>query len=236
MNTNNATAENPLTEAVQKAAKKKAVRYTPEADADFSTVITNVNDAWKANTQIKLLWITQPEFETMVTGFNQSLQSRKSDGGNRPSQTSTLKNLNAQMDKGVQEVKTCIAYKFKKANATAQYARYGIVKENRAYVLPKDNDERLKALPLMIAAIAADGFGNEEYGTAFWTGIEQEFTTALKAASTTDGKVTGSVSTKGVAKKGIIKAMNALRLTLEANYPDTYKAVYREWGWQKEKY
>ena len=226
----------PAETAAKQPAKKQAASYTPKADSDFSTVITSVNAAWKTNTQIKLLWITQADFEAMVTDFNQSLQLRKMDGGNRPSQTNTLKKLNAQIDTGMQEVKTYIEYKFKKANAIAQYARYGIVKENGSYGLSRDNDERFKSLPLMVAAIAADGFGNEEFGTAFWTGILQDFTTALKAASTTDGKVTGSVSAKDQTKKQIIKVMNALRLVLQGNYPDTYKAVYREWGWQKEKY
>lgn len=30
--------------------------------------------------------------------------------------------------------------------------------------------------------------------------------------------------------------MDSLRLLLKANYPDTYAAVYRDWGWHKEDY
>jgi hypothetical protein len=39
------------------------------------------------------------------------------------------------------------------------------VKVGSNYRLPKDNDKRLLALPLMAAAIAADGFGAEEFGS-----------------------------------------------------------------------
>jgi hypothetical protein len=41
----------------------------------------------------------------------------------------------------------------------------------------------LAAAP-MIGAIAADGFGAEEYGTAFWTGVKTSYTTAYSATNT----------------------------------------------------
>ena len=32
------------------------------------------------------------------------------------------------------------------------------------------------------------------------------------------------------------KVLNSLVLLIHCNYPDTYKSVVREWGFQKEKY
>jgi hypothetical protein len=32
------------------------------------------------------------------------------------------------------------------------------------------------------------------------------------------------------------KVLNSLVLLIHCNYPDTYKSVLREWGFQKEKY
>jgi hypothetical protein len=32
------------------------------------------------------------------------------------------------------------------------------------------------------------------------------------------------------------KILNSLVLLIHCNYPDTYKSVLREWGFQKEKY
>jgi len=215
---------------------KTKKRYTPDADSDFLTVSKKVRDAWAGNPLITLIWTNQAAFNTMVNNYEAFLGTRKSDGSFRPSETQTLGQLDTQINTAVSEVKTYIEYKFKKPNAVAQYARYGIVKENGTYILPRDKDDRKLSLPLMITAIAADGFGAEKYGTAFWTAMKTDYDAALKAASDTDGDVSGGAANKNQYKKQVAKVMNALRLVLKGNYPDTYKAVYRQWGWQKEDY
>lgn len=216
--------------------KKSKKDYTPNADADFLTVSKKVNETWLANPAITLIWIKQPAFAAMVADYDTQLGTRLSDGSFRPGYTQTRKQIDQQMDDAVTEVKVYIEKKYKKANAVAQYARYGIVHSSDGYQLPKDKDNRLLSLPLMIAAIAADGFGAEEYGTAFWTNIKASYETAVQNAGNTDGAVSKAVGNKNLQKKNISKVMSALRYVLRGNYPDTYKAVYREWGWQKEDY
>ena len=216
--------------------KKNKKEYTPQADTDFLTVSKNVSKSWLANPAITLLWINQAAFNTMVTIYETSLNTRLSDGSFRPSITQTLNQLDQQMDDAVSEVKVYIQKKFKKENAIAQYARYGITKSNASYQLPKDRDSRKTNLALMITAIAADGFAAEEYGTAFWTAIKTSYELALNNATTTDSSVSKNTAGKNLQKKNITIVMNALRYVLRGNYPDTYTAVYRDWGWQKEDY
>ena len=55
-------------------------------------------------------------------------------------------------------------------------------------------------------------------------------------ATTVDGSVSKKVGDKNELRKTILKTHNALINVLKANYPDTYKSVIREWGFQKEKY
>lgn len=213
---------------------KKA--YTPIADADFLTVSQKVSTSWAANPAITLLWIAQPVFKTMVDDYNAAYSTRLKDGSERPSLTQSIGQLETQMDAAVEQVKVYIQKKFKKQNAAAQYARYGILHQGSAYRFARDRDNRKTSLPLMIDAIAADGFGAEEYGTAFWTAMKTNYETAVATAGNTDGKVSTSVSSKNEQKKNITQVMNALRFVLKGNYPNTYKSIYREWGWQKEDY
>lgn len=217
-------------------APKNKKDYTPTADADFLTVCKAVMLSWLANPAITLLWINQAAYAAMVAAYETSYSTRLSDGSVRPSITQTLSQLDKQMDDAISEVKVYIQKKFKKANAEAQYARYGIINVNGSYRLPRDRDNRKTSLPLMIAAIAADGFGAEEFGTAFWTTMKTDYELALSNAGDTDSLVSKGASGKNQQKKNITKVMNALRYVLRGNYPDTYAAVYREWGWQKEDY
>lgn len=222
--------------APAKIKSKKSKGYTPTKDSDFDTVCNAVSTAWAANPTITLIWKTPAQFAAMVTAYSTAFGSRLSDGGNRPSQTQTLEQLDEQMDEAVTDVKTYIEKKFKKKNAPAQFARYGIVHTTRGYTLPKDRDQRKLNLQLMIDAIAEDGFDTEEFGATFWTTMQTNYTKALNDASTTDGSVSTNVAAKNEQKAAITKVMDALRLVLKGNYPDTYAAVYRDWGWQKEDY
>lgn len=224
-----------ITEGATPSLRKKD--YTPEADSDFSTVAKKVSDAWEANPGITLLWKTQAQFAAMVAGFDADYGTDLSTGSGRPSISATLRNLDKQIDIGVTEIKVYIQKKFKSPNGPPEYPRYGIVHTSKGgYRFPADRDQRKNNLDLMLAAIVADGFGAEPYGTAYWADIKTNYLAALASATTVDGTVSTSASSKNNQKKAISKVMTALRSVLRGNYPDTYKAVYRDWGWQKEDY
>lgn len=205
----------------------------PRKDVDFLTTAEAVAATWATKPIITLIWITQAEFATTAQTYRTVLSQRQNTGSGRSSITNNLKNINKQINDAVTEVKVYIEKKFKKANAIAEFSRYGIIKESKTYRLPKDANARLEALTLMQAAITKDGFDNEEYGKTFWATITTNFKAALDAANAIDSTVSGKVATKNELKKQLTKVLKALLKLIEANYPDTYKGVKREWGWKK---
>ena len=217
-------------------AKPNTTATMPEADIDFMDVAKAVAGTWLANPAITLLWKTSSDFDKDVQAYATALGSRQNTGSLRPGLTQNLRLLDKKIDDAVAEVKVYIERKFKTANATAQFARYGIVKENRAYMISRDRNNRNASFDLMIAAIAADGFGSEEYGSAFWTSMKTDYNAALQLASTTTGDLSGKVATKNQQKQAIKKVLAALLLLLRGNYPETYPEMYRLWGWKKESY
>ena len=230
INATDGSGETPTPKTTRK------VSLIPRKNADLLTLAKSVNTKWAATPALTLLWITQPNYATIVNGYDTNLAARLAVGGGRQAQTQTLQQVNKNIDTAVSNVKLYIDKKFKKANAIAQYSRYGIVQENKTYILPRDNDKRLLALPLMQAAIIADGFATEEFGTTFWTNTVTDF----KAAFTTSGTTTKSISSKVVAKdtdiEKIKKALDCIVHLLQANYPDTYEAELRNWGFIKQNY
>ncbi len=204
--------------------------YSPQALTDLDSVALKVNEKWEATPVITLVWTTQAQYAELATNFSAALAKQGTAEGNAPAQTLSLRQLDTKMNTAVNDVKGGILNKFKKGNEVAQYARYGIVKESSGYTLPRDRDKRLKNLDLMIAAIGADGFDNEDWGKAFWTGIRSDYEKALTASSSNDGSIsTGSGNLVAMAKQ-IEKVHTGLRFVLRGNYPDTYKSVYRDWA------
>ena len=58
----------------------------------------------------------------------------------------------------------------------------------------------------------------------------------MTQAQHTDSSVSNIVGDKRQLKAELRKVLNSLVLLIHCNYPDTYKSVLREWGFQKEKY
>jgi hypothetical protein len=218
--------------------KPVKTRTIPQADADFKDLAEAVANNWLANPDITLRYKKAPDFKKEVTDFADSLVSRITTGSLRPGQTSTLLRLDEQIDAAVGKVKTYIEKKYEDGNPQAQYARFGIIKENRGYVISGDRNNRLPALQQMIDSIAAEGFGNEKFGTAFWTDMQTAYTAAFSQASTTTGEVSSKVATKNERKKVIRRVLASLLKVLDGNYPnhEEYKGVIRQWGWKKESY
>jgi len=217
----------------EKTEKEK--RGTPRADADLLTVAERVSESWLNNGHIALLWTNATEFSGHVAAFKSGVNKTRSASALRPAQSQQLAVLDKTTDDAVKEVKLYIKLKWKQA-ADAQYARFGILRERGSMRLPKDRDERYQSLLLMVRAIAEDGFDNEEYGKDFWTGMVNQYKTALTVSGQTHGAISTSAGNKNEVKKNIQKTLKCLTLVLKGNYPDSYPQVLRAWGWQKEQY
>ena len=208
----------------------------PVADIDFGNVVGKVRDKWETSTWLSLLWITFPEFQTKANDYQTTLTERLQTGKNRPQITQSLKKLNKEIDEKLANIKGYIADKYGKNSAVSYYPSFGIEFYKKAYLIPSDQNSRSEALALMVNAIDANEFNDKTYGKTYWTNIKTQFDALLLSASTTDGTVSNKVGNKNELKKGLKKALNAIVLSVKANYPDTYKQELRAWGFQKEKY
>jgi len=214
----------------------KRTSTAPTKDADFGEVGSKSATAWINNGHITLLWITPVLHKSNVDDYRSTLIERQSTGGGRKEVTGKLDTLDVSIDEGTTAVKGYLVYKFEKVNAPSYYPQFGIVKVGSNFIIPSDRNKRAAALKLTVAAITAHGFKDEKYGAAFWQATMDSYNTLLTQASAVDGTVSGKVSAKNELRKTITKTHNALINALKANYPDTYKSVIREWGFQKEKY
>lgn len=219
---------------LQKTVKRTS--NVPAKDADFGTLGVNSSAAWLKNPLITLLWITPAQHKANVDAFITTLSERRSTGGGRKEVTAKLDVLDVSIDEGTTAVKAYLAYKYEKKNAPSYYPQFGIEHVGSNFIIPRDRNKRAAALPHTVAAITAHGFTNEKYGAAFWQATMESYNTLLAQAAAVDGTVAGKVGTKNELRKTINKTHNALICLLKANYPDTYKNVMREWGFQKEKY
>lgn len=225
--TQNQTSETPKT--------SRKVKKLPESDINIADVAQKVAEAW-LKSDLTLKWIKATDFKKLTDDFNTQVEDRKEGGFTRPQITARLKELDKQIDQHLSYVKNYLVEDVGKGNELAFYPQMGIERVGTAFKLPTDRNNRLSALNSLIKGIQSRGYGNKQYGTTFWQAIATEYTDLMKQASTTDSNVSDKVSTKNKSKEQVLKVLNALIRLIEANYPDTYAAELRVWGFQKEKY
>jgi len=212
------------------------VSIIPQSDVDLKDVSKQVCTTWGDNPLLTMLWLTQPDFETLVDEFGNVYTIRKSTGGTRPEVTRKLLQLDKTMNTDIENIKRYLVEKYTKTEAPSYYPAFGIVKTGKLFKLPTDRDERKAALDLLLPAITLHGFDSKPYGLAYWTDVKTRYDALMAQASSIDSAVSSKVGDKNVLKSKIKKALNALIHLIKANYPDTYKAELRSWGFQKEKY
>jgi hypothetical protein len=207
----------------------------PNKDAALLGVSQSVSDKWAANAFATLVWKTQADFANDVASFKSGLESRNTEGGKRSQQTQELENLDNEIEDAVSYVKSYINEKFGPLNARAHFAEFGMVHRG-GYELPRERQQRKDALRMMADAIAANGFDTKQYGTAWWADIKTKYDAASTAAAAGAGNVSGSVGSMVTLRTSLRQVLHSILLLLEANYPDTFDQVKREWGFLKEGY
>ena len=218
---------------IVKPSKKGVV---PVTDVNFGKVITSVSNKWGSSSWLTLKWLTAAEFDTNAENYNTVLNARLKEGSTRPQTTKALAILDKTINGALSYLKIYITDKYKKESATSYYSEFGIEYKTKKYAFPRDQNKRLLAIGMVIAALQTHGFKDKEYGVAFWTAIQAQYKLLLEQAIASDGEVSVKVGDKNALKNNLKKGLNAIVNALKANYPDSYKQELRNWGFQKEKY
>jgi hypothetical protein len=217
----------------QKVKNKKSL---PSSQFELLNLAEIVVKKWADTPAITLLWVTQKDLQKLVDDFKIFLNQRVDVGSSRGSQTQTLKNLDIEINKAVEEIKIAILAKFGKEKGKAYFSEFGITKQNSSFKIPTDRNLRVNALPLLVKAIKNYNLQIIGFETTFFETLLTDYTTAFKIIQNTDSTVAVNVGNKNDLRKQIENVLIALNAVIRANYPNTYEGELRGWGFQKEKY
>jgi hypothetical protein len=235
MNINEQNLPNTTTENTT-IAKTRSTGIMPRAQFDVLTLAENVLNKWANTPQITLLWTNTDEFKKLVIDYRNFLQERVEVGSNRGSQTQTLRDLDKQINKAVEEVKIGIMAKFGKEKGKAYFSEFGIVKQNSKFSIPTDRNLRINALSLLAKAVRNHSLQIAGFENTFFENILDDYTGAFQSAQQTDSVVSISVGNKNDLRRQIEEVITALHAVIKANYPKTFEGELRGWGFHKEKY
>ena len=212
----------------------------PKKDGPLAEVARLVAAAWGQETWFALRWKTQADFAKLVADFSAAITDKRGAAAARTPQSQRLQELDDQFDEGLRILKKYVNEDsgYDKARTDARLPGFGLLaSKTGGFALSRDRGERLKALrDMLLPAVAKAPFAKRDYGTAFWQTRFEEYETLLGKTDGLAGKVSKSVSQKDTAKLELRKVLQAVVYALKANFPDTFEAELRAWGFRKESY
>jgi hypothetical protein len=221
---------------VEEKNKPQKTGNVPTKQADILTLTDAIVKKWNASPEITLVWMKSSDFTLIAQEFKSSLTQRIDAGSGRQSKTKLLQNLDKEINKMVENLKIGILNKFGKDNGKSYYSEFGIIKTNNSFKIPFDRNQRQQALDTLIKGLEKHQIKVANYPLNAIKEMQTQFNALVEEAKQIDSNVSSGVSTKNELLKQIIKVINALIYVIRGNYPDTYKAELRSWGFQKEKY
>jgi hypothetical protein len=213
--------------------------YTPNlpvGQLELATLGLFAAKFWQTSALGDLLWKTKAAFLPQAQAYSDSLSTADAADDDRGPAARRLRELDVLVNKGVVIVRSYLAEDHDDDADEAFYDEFGIVTEGESKRLPKKRPARAKALKKLLVAIAAHKYDDRKHGKAYWTPIEKEYRELVEKRRQTESDSSGEVGKKNEQEKPLRKVLKALINLIKAHYPDTYKSVLREFGFQKEGY
>jgi hypothetical protein len=202
----------------------------------LSVLATKAAETWATSELPPLLWLPKADLTALAATYAQHRDTADAAGDQRTPQSKRLQVLDKLFDKSLKYVKGYLAEAHDEDEGRAYYPEFGIVQESKNYQLPSARAERVKAVAKLLSALKTHDFDKKKYGAAHWQPLATEYTQLVQASTETAGQRSGKVAVKDQGEQAVRKALRALIHHIKANYPDTFEAQLRGFGFQKESY
>lgn len=204
----------------------------PDGQFELATLAETAADAWDGSPLPGLLWCPKTKFREMAVAYRASVGTAdEADDALSPT-AERLRELDRETSAGITFVIGYLKDKYGREVAKGYYDEFGFKGGRFATARPK----RAKQLPKLLAALVKHGFDKNKYGTAFWQPLAAEYAPLAKTSSGVRQDTSSEVGKKNVQEKPLRKALRALRLSIRANFPDTYEAELRHFGFLAESF
>ncbi|WP_400194030.1 hypothetical protein [Hymenobacter sp. B81] len=229
--------DTPPVKPVPTPTDKTFTGNLPRSERPLAELAKLAAEEWQKRPPLTLLWTSSTAFATLAANFAASLSAAGEAADTLSPQAARLQVLDRLINQKIRYVKKALALQYDdEDDGRPYYGAFGIVREGRNYRLPAERSERVNSLGKLLAALPEHGLDTHKYGTAFWQPIATEYTALATAADHSKGSRSTGVAGKNELREQVEEVLLALLSLLKANYPKTYKAERRAFGFLKESY
>lgn len=210
----------------------------PEGDQQLAALAVLVAPFWAANSWLTLRYTTAAAFTTLAAGYQAAVASRQQAGAARPILADEILDLDHLIDTTLYRVKNRLVDKYDKKKAPKYYAKLGITKYLKEYIIDRERSKRAAALTMLAAGLKSEQIDGGEWGTAFWQPIAERYSELVPLLADASGGISQAVAAKDLQRDQVEQVLYSIAKVLDANYPADaeYRAQLRAAGFQRESY
>ena len=214
--------------------KSKTKDVIPAGELELATLGLAAADAWDVSPLLPLLWCGKAQFRAAAVDFKASVKTADTSGDDLSPAAQRLAELDEQVESSLKFVRNFLLETYDtKKKAKAYYGTFGLEPDGQ---MRTAHPARVEDLAKLVAALKTSGYDQSKYGTAFWKKILDEYKPLVTTSSGARSDTSTTAGTKNLLEEPLRKMLRALRQHIKTNFPDSYAAELRSFGYLKESY
>jgi hypothetical protein len=224
----------PTPGATPAKAKAKTEPGIPKGEPELATLGLKAADTWDASPLLPLLWCSKAQLRAAALAFRASLGAADEADDDLGPAASRLAELDRLIGGSLKFVRNYLveAHGSKKA-AKGFYDAFGLTPDGE---LPAARPARAEKLGKLVKALKGSEYDQSKYGTRYWAEILKEYAPLATSSSDARSESAKETGTKNTREELLRTMLRALRQHIKTNFPETYKAEWRGFGYLKESY
>ncbi|MDO7875179.1 hypothetical protein Q5H93_10590 [Hymenobacter sp. ASUV-10] len=223
--------------------KSRAKSYLPEGQVALAALGLAVAPKYAADVAalpgFGLIWTKPDDLSALATDTHAKVGEAGSTQANRTPNAEAIDKLDAEIMQRLGNVRNYLegAYEDENDEIVRGYlAQLGFKLQYGSYMFPRGQDDRLAALDQLLLGLVKHGIGGKKYGLAYWTDMRQRYSQALTTAGNDSGTVSTVVDRKNELLDQLREILTGIYYLLRAQFPKSWKAKLRAYGFQEEGY
>lgn len=221
-------------EGAPKPKKSNTKDVIPQGELELAILGLKAADSWDGSPLPGLLWCSKAQLRAAVLAFRTSIGLADEADDDLGPAARRLAELDLLIESSLKFVRNYLveAHGSKKA-AKGYYDAFGLTPDGK---LPAARPTRAEKLQKMVKALKKSDYDQSKYGTKYWADIVKEYAPLATTSSDVRSESAKETGTKNTQEEPLRKMLRALRQHIKTNFPETYQAEWRGFGYLKESY
>ncbi len=212
--------------------KRSVTRWVPRNDTQLLALAERVIQFCPAE-YFPPTYCTLERFRTLTEDYDTTYMNKRNVSSNRPITSMSIEDLELEMQKQAETVKSYLHEIFGKRESRVHYPVFGLKHNGRAFKLDTGRSAMESGVGQLIVALDEYGFSDRKYGTAFWTACLERYRALTSKSVDEASEISAHVIVKRKVRTEIEQVLHSVIHIVQGYHPANYESYLRMFGFRR---